>query len=337
MQFLSITKDTTLSELSETVGVRNVPNILHINNIDRSPSIGEEFYNMCDSVVNDTPDVPYERKISLLNTLTTDSDVFEVAALGSSSSWKLLSSVSTLPGMLRIPDDITLPDAADTMGNDEPIQAEIYSKVMEALKTPPHYVDPSIFNEYSSIIGTGIIGTSSYSSNNSDPMQWFRVPWGEVSLYSSLGDEKIDFPVYPTELADSARANYTQMPDMLYQYEPWQLYTSSGPRSQTYTFEFHRDMWTGDHRDGKANDLIRACMANCYPEYKGSAVYTSLVTLYINGTALITGVMNDVNVTWDGPLGLDRWYLHCKLELSITEVSQQVLDYTTVRNKGLIG
>lgn len=337
MQFLSINSNTKLSDLSEAVGVKNVPSILHINNIERTPNIGKAFNKMCDEVITDTGEVPYERKSAILNGLTTDSDVFETAALSSSSGWKLLSSMNTLPGMLKIPDDVSLPDSADTLGNSTPVKSDIYDKVMASLSQPPHYVDPSIFNDYSVTIAPGIVDFQGRSINSSDPMQWFRVPWGEVSLYSSISDEKIDFPVYPDELSDGVKANYTTMPDLLYQYEPWNLYTGSGPRSQTYTFEFHRDMWTGDHRDGCANNLIRACMANCYPEYKGSAVYTSLVTLYINGKALIRGVMTDVNVNWDGPLGLDNFYLHCKLAITITEVSEQTLDFYTVRNKPLIG
>lgn len=337
MQFLSINSNTKLSELSELVGSRNTSTVLHINNLSRSPNIGREFQDICDQAIEDTSDVSYQRKTALLNNFTTDSDIFETAALTTSSGWKLLSSMSTLPNMLKVPDDIILPDSTEVLGNGEPVKSAIYNKVMDSLSTPPHYVDPSIFNDFSTTAGSSIIDFGQSTPRNSDPMQWFRVPWGEVSLYSSLDDTKIDFPVYPESVSDSAKANYTQMPDLLYQYEPWQVYNSSGPRSQSYTFDFHRDMWTGDHRDGKANELIRACMANCYPEYKGSAVYTSLVTLYIAGKALITGVMTDVNVEWDGPLGLDNFYLHCKLEIQITEVSQQALNYTVVKNKGLIG
>ena len=337
MQFLTVNKQTKLSELAEMVGSRNVANVLHINNLTRTPNIGAQFIDKCSKAVVDSPDVSYDRKSALINTLTSDSDVFETAALMGSSGWKLLNAANTLPNMLKIPEDIYLPDSAQVLGNREPVKSEVYSKVMDCLKRPPHSVDPSIFNEYSSARAANIIEYNPQSATNSDPMQWFRVPWGEVTLYSSLGDEQIEFPVYPEEMSDSAKANYTTMPDLLYQYEPWYVYNSSGPRSQTYTFEFHRDMWTGDHRDGKANDLIRACMANCYPEYRGSAVYTSTVTLYVAGKPLISGVMTDVNVSWDGPLGLDHFYLHCKLELTIIEVSQEALDYHTVRHKALIG
>lgn len=337
MQFLSVTKNTKLSDLSKAVGSRNVESILHLNDVSRVPNVGQAFADVCASKIADTSDVDYNRKASILNTLTSDSDVFESAALTSSSGWKLLSSANTLPGMMKIPDSIVLPDSTDILGNGVSVKSEVYQKVMSDLSTPPHTVDPSIFNEYSSARAANIIEFPSGSSNSGDPMQWFRVPWGEVTLYSSLGDESVQFPVYPEELSDNAKANYTTMPDLLYQYEPWQIYNSSGPRTQTYSFNFHRDMWTGDHTDGKANDLIRACMANCYPEYRGSSVFTSIVTLYIAGSAVISGVLTDVVVNWDGPIGQDGWYLHCKLDLTITEVSSQALDYATVRSKPLIG
>ena len=209
---------------------------------------------------------------------------------------------------------------------------------MASLKNPPHYIDPSIFNEYSSIRPSQILEYNSQGDSNiQNTFQWFRIPWGQVTLYSSLGNDSKDFPVYPEEVSDARSANYTEMPDMLYQYEPWQVYQSSGPRANTYTFKFHRDMWSGNHRDGKANELIRFCEANCYPEYSGSAVNTAVVTLYIGGQAHIRGIMKDVNVRWSGPLGLDDWYLMCELELTIVEVSDTPLNYSTVRNKGLIG
>lgn len=337
MQFLQVTKDTKLSQLAQMAGSRNVESILHLNDTSRVPNVGQAFLDVCANKVANTQDVNPERKVSLMNTLTSDSDVFETAALMGSSGWKLLSSADTLPGMMRVPDSIQLPDSTSILGNNQPVKFEVYRKVVSDLSNPPHTVDPSIFNEYSAAKAAKILEFPSGGASTGDPMQWFRVPWGEVTLHSSLSDERIDFPVYPEELSDSAKANYTTMPDLLYQYEPWQIYNSSGPRTQTYSFQFHRDMWTGDHRDGKANDLIRACMANCYPEYRGSAVFTSIVTLYVAGNALISGVMSDVNVNWDGPIGQDGWYLHCKLDITITEVSREALDFSKVRNKPLIG
>lgn len=334
MQFLKISPNTTLTQLADAVGYRNVDSVLHLNGIPRTPNIGLAMKSRCLSVINNSEDVDWQRKSSILNTLTQDSDVFEYASLASSTSWKVLSNIGTFPNMLKIPDTIQLPDSEQLLGNNESVKTLIYRNVMSDLQSPPHYVRPETFNEYSSIRPSQVI---SDTQTESKVFEWFKIPWGEVTLYSSLSGNTVDFPVYPEGVSDAVRANYTTMPDLIYQYEPWQIFTGSGPRSNTYDFDFHRDMWTGDHRDGKANELIRFCMANCYPRYTGSMVHTSLVTLYVHGKNLITGVLTDVNVEWDGPLGLDGYYLHCKLTLSITEVSPEPLSYDSMLRKPLIG
>ena len=96
-------------------------------------------------------------------------------------------------------------------------------------------------------------------------------------------------------------------------------------------------MWTGDHRDGNANKLIRSCQANCFPQYDGSLVNVPVVTMYIHGNNFITGIMTNCKVKWDKPIGLDGFYLMCELSLTITEISPEPLNYDTVKNKGLIG
>lgn len=334
MQLFKISEQTTLSELSDAVGDKNVQSILAANNLKRTPNIGKAFKTMCNNIVADANSVDVRRKASLLNSLTNESDIFEATALQSESGWKITSAIGTLENMLKIPDSIELPDSVNVLGNHQPIGNKIYKQVMEDLEQTGN-IDPSIFNEYVSVKSSQIADMTNQSVR--DPLQWFNLPWGKISLYSSIENESKDFPVYPEELGDEYKANYTQMPDMLYQYEPWQVYQSSGPRSNTYTFKFHRDMWTGDHTDGKANELIRFCEANCYPEYKGSAVNVPTVTLYIAGSPHITGVLTSVSPKWSGPLGSDGWYLVCDLELSITEVSEDKLDYHAVKNKKLIG
>lgn len=334
MQFLSINENTKLSELSDIVGERNLEYILNANELTRTPNIGKAFLNRCNDIVNEqSSQVDWTRKISILNSMSDNSDVFEKAALLNDIGWKLLSKLGTFPGMLKIPESVELPSTVDIIGDNSKVSETIYQKAMYQMKTN-HIIDPSIFNSYSTVKPSNLVY---YNPQDGNVFQNFQIPWGEVTLYSSLDNSKIDFPVYPEEVSDGVKANYTQMPNMIYQYEPWQVYESSGPRSNVYAFDFHRDMWTGDHRDGKANELIRFCEACCFPEYNGSAVNTTVVTLLVSGNALITGVLTDVNTKWDGPLGLDGWYLHCRLEISITEVSKSALSYSTVKNKPLIG
>lgn len=336
MQFLAIKDTTTLSQLADLVGDRNVDSVLAANNLKRTPNIGKSFKKACDDAVTSAKDVNWQRQMTLLNTVTGCADVFETLALMGTYGWKLFSVLGTLPGMLKIPESIVLQDSVDVIGVAEGVNSLVYKKAMNSLKNPPHYVDPAIFNEYSSRKSSQILNYDE-SKPAADPFQWFKLPWGEVTLHSSLSGESMDIPVYPEEVSDGRSANYTTMPDLLYQYEPWQVYQSSGPRRNTYAFKFHRDMWSGDHTDGKANQLIRFCESNCYPEYNGSAVNTSTISLYIAGTCHITGVLQDVRVKWSGPLGLDGWYLVCELELTIIEVSDTALNYSSIRDKGVIG
>ena len=324
----------TMAELTDRVGSQNVDTVLHVNGLARSPNIGKSFTLFCNEMVNNTPAVPWQRRVTMLNRFSTDSELFEIAATLDEDGWKLLDSVNTFPGYIRIPEHISLPPANDIIGGTaSSVPIVVYSAAVSQLETYGT-VAPEVFNEYSSIRPVSI---SDDTYTTADPFEWFPIPWGEVTLYSTLADDSVDFPVYPEEISDSVKANYTTMPDILYQYEPWQIYTGSGPRSNTYTFSFHRDMWNGDHRTGGANKLIRFCQANCYPEYNGSAVNMALVTLYVGGKALITGVLTDVSTDWSGPLGHDKFYLYCKLSLTITEVSPQALNFSVVRNKPLIG
>lgn len=330
--YLQVTKQTTLSQLADAVGERNVDYVLNANGLTRSVNIGKKLLERDTSGSTDA-----QTKLNILNTLVGSSDVYEKAALGTEEDWVSLSKYNTFKDYIYIPEEVRIPLSTLVLGNREPVTGMIYEAVSEALKNPPYAIDPAIFSEYSSIAASAYGAVSSTATyTNTNPFEWFKLPWGKISLYSSLSKELIDFPVYPLELSDGVSANYEQMPNMLYQYEPWNVYQSSGPRTNTYTFKMHRDMWTGDHRDGLANKLIRYCEANCYPQYNGSAVHTSTVTLYINSVNHITGILTDYKVDWEGPLGLDGWYLELTLSLTITEVAKDPINYTSIKNRGLM-
>jgi len=335
MKFLKIDKNTTLSDLGDIVGERNVDSVLSVNNLPRVVKVGKVAVDRANSLTGTTD---WQTKLSILNTMVGDSDVYEKAALGTENDWNSLSQLNTFPDYFRIPDTVDVAMSDLIIGNGESIPSDIRDKCEYSLKTNiSHEIDPSIFLEYS-LASYGSFGMSGDSSAESDrnPFEWFKLPWGQISLYSSLSGEMKDFPVYPEEISDSRSASFDQMPSMLYEYEPWYVYKSSGPRQNSYTFHMHRDMWTGDHRDGLANALVRFCEANCFPEYSGSAVNVPTVTLLLNGEKLISGIMNSCKVDWSGPLGLDGFYLELKLTLEITEISDAPLNYTTVMQKGLI-
>lgn len=336
MQFLKIAKDLTLSDLSNIVGERNVDSVLNANSLERTVNIGQAFVDRNNALISTLSDVDYQKKINILNQFVGDSDIYEKAALGTDGDWKTLSQYGSFTDALKIPEVVVLPSAEGVLGNGEAIPNKIYRECIDSLRSKT-YIDPTIFAEYNSSASGNIYGiTSTPFSASNEQFGEFKIPWGDVCLYSSLSDTLYEFPVYPQTLDDGVSASYDEMGEMLYQYEPWKVYKSSGPREMSFTFEFHRDMWTGDHRDGKANELIRGCMANCYPMFNGSLVNVSIVTLYIKGQNYITGIMTDCKVNWDGPLGLDGFYLKCELSFTITEISPEALNYDTMRTKGLI-
>ena len=343
MQFLRIGKDITLSELGQAVGSRNVSSMLVQNQLSRSVNIGQQYYDNCKAIVETAQPVSWQDKQTILNKFVGDYNVFEEAALLGDSGWKVLKNLDAFPNAMRVPETITLPDSSDILGGGGPVSRSTYNAVMSQLADPSknNQIDPGIFNDYSAMLPAVPAGSGNGGSGGGgggDISQWFHIPWGMVTLVDSISQESVDFPAYPEELPDKRSANYSTMPDLLYQYEPWQVYDGSGPRNVTYTFDLHRQMWSGNEGDGKANDLIRFCQAFLYPSYSGSAVNTATATLYVAGSPLICGIVTDVSVDWDGPISsVDNWYLHFKLTISFIEVATQKLDHDTVRGFSLIG
>ena len=331
-QFLNISPTTTMAQLTRQIGAAAVAPILAANSLVRAPNIGQQLADNQRNAVQNSGTIDWQRQSTVLNTLTDSSDVFERAALGSQNDWKILSNTNSLPGHLRVPDTMSLPINSNVLGNGEPVIRRVYDKVMASLANPPHIVDGNIFNEFSTRRPNQIINMNEVP----DLLSWVPLPWGQVTLHSSMEDEAIDIPCYPEVIDDMRQANYDQMPELLFQHEPWQIYKSSGPRTISPMFKLHRDMWTGNHNDGLANNLIRFCEAQCYPEYRGASVRTSQCTLYIAGRPYFTGILTNVGTNWTGPIGHDGFYLVCEMELTFTEVSRVDLNYHSVRRKGVI-
>lgn len=339
MKYVSISPTDTLVSLAERVGQANLDQVLADNGLSRVPNIGQMWSNKCKEVISTAVDVANTTKVAILNGLVSCSDIYEKAALAGQNTWKTLATLNAFPNFLYVSDQIenNITDSADVIGNGEHVSPEIYNAVNASLLKTGE-VDSSIFSRVSTIQDISIVAGTSSSQRTTDLFSWFKLPVNEVMLYSSIDGETFSIPAYPETVSDKRNANYTTMPDLIYQYEPWQMYESSGPRMNSYSFHLHRDMWTGDHGDGNANKLIRFCQAQCYPQYNGASVNIPTVTLYIAGKPEITGVMNDVGVEWSGPLGMrDNWYLEFNLTLTITEVSSQPLNYDVVKQLSLVG
>lgn len=332
MQLIKILPNTTLPELSAVVGESNVDELLSLNGISRTRNIGKQFFQMCENL---SPlKVAAQAKSAILNTLTGSAEIFEEAALLSDDGWKILANLGTLPGYLKVPETLKLPSSADILGNDGPISSKAYASVMADIKADRPVNETAFISYRDSAQVTTVSASSGPSEGVFDS---FQLPWGKVTLWSNILQQAIDFPCYPVDPSENRSAIYNEMPEMLYQYEPWWLYQRTGPRSPSYQFIMHREMFTGDPTDGKLNALIRFCEASLFPKYNGSAVTTDTVTLYIGGQPLITGKLMQVDKQWSGPILMDDWYAVCTLTLQITEVSTTPLNFDTVRQKGLIG
>lgn len=334
MQYLKVSKSTKLIDVINIVGQDHIEDLLHLNNLERVPNLGKSFIKICNDVIANTEPVMTERKISILNRLSADEEIFEIACLMNEDSWKVMSSMSTFPNYLIIPDDIVVPPITDVIGGNGNISDIVFRRAITQMLDSEE-VDPSIFNELSDTQPATI--ADSPDSYYNTPFEAFNIPWGKITLYSSLSEISMDFPCYPEVSGDGRTATYTQMPDLLYQYEPWYIYENSGPRQVVYKFHFHRDMWNGDHTRGGANKLIRFCEANCYPRYNGSSVHTSTVALYIDGSCAIHGIITNVSPEWSGPIGHDGWYLECNLSITIIEIANKPLNYDSVMNLPIIG
>ena len=334
-QFIQIPSDASLSDLNELVGAKNVPDILNVNSLKRSRNIGEQFTELCQNIVSTASEVSWKRKSELLNIFTTDTDVFEHAAVQDENSWKVVSSLLTFPGFLAIPDTVSIPRHDNILGDGLPVSELIYKSVMKSLEVTGT-IDNTVFNEFSTIKDVQSIPT--LAKTQASPLfQWFNIPWGEIVFYSSLSGESKDIPVYPDGFNDSKSASYATMDSTLYQYEPWYIYSGANGRNLSFEFHMHRQMWTGDETDGKANELLRFVQASIYPRYSGSAVNSDIVTLYISGSPIISGILTDFSVNWTGPIGRDGFYLEFTMGITIAEVSKRALNYDVVKSLPLIG
>lgn len=335
--FLKIQKGCTLRDLTSYVGSDSVSQVLNVNGLQRQRDVYSQYEDKCHQAVQSNDYVDWKRKSEILNIFSTDSDVFEYACVQSEDNWKILSSMMSFADAIAVPETVQIVKSDEVLGNGEPVSSTVYNSVMSSLKKSGT-VDTSVFNDFSTIkpsVPLNLSTSSSYVTNSL--FQAFKIPFGDVTFYSSLSDSSVDIPAYPEEVRDPRTASYTTMPDTLYQYEPWYTYTSSGPREVTLEFHLHRQMWTGDETDGLANKMIRFVQACLYPKYNGSSVTSDICTLYIKGKSYITGIVTAVDVTWTGPIGSDGFYLEFTLSVSFTEISQRQLNNDSVKSMALLG
>ena len=148
-------------------------------------------------------------------------------------------------------------------------------------------------------------------------------------------------PGYPDDVTDQMSARFTPA-DALGRSAPVYTYSSSGPRSISLTFEFHRDMFEEmpsnvvprDDED-KAESFIHAIQAISVPKYNLSnkAIEPPLVAVRLGREIFIKGIVSgDISVTYSKPILSNEKYAIVKLGFTVTEVDPY--DATTIFTNG---
>ena len=376
MQFLIIDKNDTLISITRVIGSQNIDALLAENGLERTPRLGQAWNTKCDNLLISQPtNISNDRKALLLNLVTDSQEVFERVCLLDEDGWKIFSAFQAFRDALKIPQMVSLPYSSKVIGSSrveyvkqignatasysrkqtssgmkatrktsntittsdsDPVSSATYREAVKSLKQWGE-ISQSLFNAVNTQYPSRIDPLKSDVIRDITPSYSFPVPWGRIQICSSLSDKVMDIPASPEQVDTSRSASYVSMPDTIYQYEPWIMYQSSGPREQSLVFHLHRDLWSGNHLDGRANELVRFCEANTFPEYQGSTVNSPIVKIYIDGSCFITGVMTRTDVSWKGPIGLDNWYLEFELSLTIQEVASSALDFHSMQTMNVIG
>ena len=332
--YLKIDESMKLKDLSDIVGSKNLPAVLNVNGLERCVNIGAKHLERCERIY-ESPSVPFKRKEEILNSFSTDSDVFEHASVQDENGWKILSASMAFIDAIKIPSYIDISKSDMLLGNGIPVSNRAYRNAMDRIRSDGSA--SSMLDEYSSAKKVELSSNMSSRSADSGLFHHFKVPWGEITFYSSLSGESVDIPVYPHDIKDSRSATYESI-DVLYEYEPIVSYSSSNHSPVSFTFsDIHRQMWSGDELDGEANRMIRFIQASLYPRYRGSNVNSDTVTLYISGKPYITGILTNCEISWKGPIGRDMMQLAFDMTIEIQEVSPMALNYDSVRRLPMIG
>ena len=78
MQYLLLEGDETLTSLSKRFGQSTTSDILAENGITRTPNIAKQWRVQCQAILDSgMKEVSPERKLLLLNSLTSNDDIFE--------------------------------------------------------------------------------------------------------------------------------------------------------------------------------------------------------------------------------------------------------------------
>jgi len=361
MKYFEVGYNTTLAQVRDKFGV-DTSQILASNGLDTDPDFAGQLraryaeltadYSQTEiERINATGQLPVGRYPATADGVTnaTALEQFqrqrqndaEMALKKASASTDVFASVVSLslqelqvyerenlfPDKVAVPDSVGL--SSGVIGNGTPV--------------PQSSVDSVISAVQNGVSPFGNTSLSAITHTPTTPMQIGLVAENSGDWHISLREEvviAIDgatppylmIPCYPDGgISDEFKANFEEMPEARHQYEPWQIYKSSGGRIVTLTFKLARVLWSGNYYDGKCEELIRYAQSAAYCNYYGALVEVPLVTIICGEYFRIRGYVQNVSVQWYGEFGEDLKPLLVDLKITIQEVSDTPLNANDVR------
>ena len=153
------------------------------------------------------------------------------------------------------------------------------------------------------------------------------------------------FPCYPDSISDSNQASFNPVP-ILGRAEPFQYYTSSGPRTVSVKFTMHQEMVRSGIGINYVHKLTAFIESACYPRYNNSGIAANKVVFHCGKDIHIEGIISNVNTDHSGPIldmndasnslpmSLNQRYAMTEISFSVTEVLGKSPSNGYVASKG---
>lgn len=174
----------------------------------------------------------------------------------------------------------------------------------------------------------------------------------KVNLHYENTNENVtmNLPVYPEEVTNSITTNYASY-DILGRPGSISAYNNTGDITTQFSLHMHRELKTPggmtiqslyqtDDKPyeidlasfNKIDKIVSLIEAGQYPYLNsiGSASYAPIMT-YKFGDTLIVGKQTSCNTKWSGPK-IEGKYMDVTINISITNVPKQILDYKDIIN-----
>lgn len=173
-------------------------------------------------------------------------------------------------------------------------------------------------------VGMLDVSSSSYALSSS------KLTGSGGSVILIINGEVLYMPCYPKSISDSLSVQHGSQ-SLFTSTEPYVVYNSSGPRTVSVSFQFHREM-RGYDNDTYIDNIIDTIEAACYPLNDGTmSVETRLI---IGKDISIRGVITGgVSVSYSGPI-IDGKYNVIDINFTIQEVYGANISYGVKKSFG---